>query len=181
VGKVVKIVVTIRGDIKANMAGLYDRWSKAITAAVNMIGSMLLSEMRSDIAGSGNFGERWTDGLKLNTTGAAPNFRLAFTHDIDYAGIFEKGGVIQGQPLLWIPLSGTDAAGIRASAFGGLVSSRNQRKDGGRPLLFAISDKLPRYFGIESVTIPQKWHLNEDIESVMGNFRSVFEDAWAGA
>jgi len=168
-------------DFAVELAGLAERLQRAISATVNMIASMLLAEGRADISAAGNFGQRWTDGLHVTQQGSGGNMKLFFTHDIPYATIFETGGTIQGKPLLWIPLSGTDAAGVRASAFpGGLFSARYPRKSG-PPLLFSIADKKPRYFGVESVTIPQKFHLTDDVTSVMSNFRAVFDEAWQAA
>lgn len=164
---------------KGKLAGLGQRLNRAIDASVNMAASMILEKAKTDIAGAGNFGQRWTDGLHVNVEGAAPNMRIYMTHDIPYASIFETGGVITGSPMLWIPLSGTDAEGTRASAFGdGLFSARYPRADGGAPLLFSMADKQPRYFGVSEVTIPKKFQLTEDVVSVMANFRAVFDDAW---
>lgn len=166
---------------KEQLAGLAQRLTRAITAAMNMAGSMMLEAGKLDIGSAGRFGQRWTDGLHVRTEGAGGNMRMYFTHDIPWAGIFETGGVVQGSPLLWLPLSGTDAAGIRASAFpDGLVSAKYPRKDG-RPLLFSLADRQPRYFGVESVTIPRKFQLTEDVKSVMSNFRAIFDDAWKQA
>src|ERR1019366_5458466 len=176
-----KITITppdIGAKWQGQFAELAKRLNRAITAAMNMAGSMMLEADRQDIAGAGKFGSRWTDGLKVTTEGSAPNMRMYFTHDIPYAGIFEEGGTISGSPFLWIPLSGTDAAGIRASAFGGLFSSKYPRRLGGPPLLFSMSDRQPRYFGAESVTIPPLFHLTEDVTSVMSNFRAIFDSAW---
>lgn len=166
---------------KSSMAGLADRLDRAIEASFNMVASLLKQEADQDIESAGNFGERWTDGLHVNIDGAGANMRLYMTHDIPYASIFETGGVIQGNPMLWIPLSGTDAAGIRASAFGdGLFAPKKQRETG-RPLLFSVTDRKPRYFGVESVTIPKKFHLADDVGTVMENYRNIFADAWAGS
>jgi hypothetical protein len=105
--------------------------------------------------------------------------RLYMTHENKHAAIFETGGEIHGNPLLWIPLSGTDAAMNRARAMdypGGVRGGRGKR--GGRPLLFSVTDRKPKYFGVESVTIPKKFHLEDDVNNVMSNFRSVFSEAW---
>lgn len=164
---------------KSNMAGLRDRFIRAVNAAVNMAASMMLEAGRRDIAGAGNFGGKWTNGLQVGVEGAAPgNMKLSMTHEIPWAGIFERGGTIHGSPMLWIPLSGTDAAGVRASAFGGGLFSAKYPRHGGPPLLFSMADKKPRYFGVESITIPRKFHLTEDVVSVMSNFRAVFDSAW---
>jgi hypothetical protein len=175
-----KIRITNPGPaFKTQMAGLADRLIRTIDATMRMLQSMIKQEADADIESAGNFGQRWTDGLKVNLEGATPNMRLYMTHDIPYASIFETGGVIEGNPLLWIPLSGTDAVGVRASTFGdGLVSSGSKRKSG-RPLLFSVTDRQPRYVGVPSVNIPPKFHLAEDVNSVMSNFRQVFNNAWA--
>ncbi len=172
-----KFTVTGSAGIKLrqNLAGLKTRFDAAITAAANMAASMILIIGRLDIASAGNFETRWTDGLHVTVDGdggSLGNIRISMTHDIPYAGIFETGGTIYGNPLLWIPFSDTDAAGIGARDYPGLVSARGDRP---LPLLLSISDKLPRYFGVESVTIPQKFHLNSDIQSVMANFRAIFD------
>lgn len=180
----IKITITppnLAEQWRGSMSELADRLGRALDAAMNMAAAMILDRGRADIASAGQFGQKWTDGLHMNIEGSMGNMRMHLTHDIPWAGIFETGGTISGNPLLWIPLSGTDAAGVRASAFpGGLFSQRanSKRGGGGRPLLFSISDKKPRYFGVESVTIPKKFQLTEDIVSVMSNFRSVFDDAW---
>ena len=173
--------ISLPAQWKSKLAGLQSRLDAALGATMNMLRSMLEAAARSDIAASGSFGPRWTDGLHVGIEGAGANMRLSMTHEIPYASIFETGGVITGSPLLWIPLQGTDAAGVRASAFpGGLFSARYPRTTG-RPLLFAAADRKPRYFGIEQVTIPRKWHLKEDVSSVVENFKQVFDQSWSNA
>lgn len=169
-------------ELKGDFVGLGDRLLRALSAAMNMAASMIIEAGKRDIASAGNFGGRWTDGLTMQIEdGSLANMRMYLTHTIPWAGIFETGGTIQGKPLMWIPISGTDAAGVRASAFGGGLFSAKYPRRSGPPLLFAISDKKPRYFGIEEVTIPKKFQLTEDITSVMSNFRAIFDDAWKAA
>lgn len=159
--------------LRVNLAGLYDRMAQAITASTNMAASMIETLGRIDIAESGKFGMRWIMGLHVTANGAMGNMRISMTHDIPYAGIFEAGGTIHGNPLLWIPLSGTDAEGIQAGEYKeGMFSGKSKS---GTPLLFSISDKLPKYFGTESVTIPQTFHLRDIQMSVMRNYRQIFE------
>src|SRR3954469_24952951 len=111
-----RIVITPPGIGKlweAHFAAQAKKLYRALTAAMNMAASLILDKGRADIAGAGNFGQSWTSGLTMTVEGAAPNMKMYLTHSIPYAGIFETGGTIQGSPLLWIPLSGTDAAGQR--------------------------------------------------------------------
>lgn len=158
---------------KQNLAGLHDRFAKAFTAALNMAASMIKERGDADIAAAGNFGSRWTQGLNVTVE----NMRISMTLDEPGADIFEHGGTIHGNPMLWIPISGTDAVGTQARDYAGGLFSVN-RKKGGPPLLFSIADKMPKYFGTESVTVPQKFHLRDVQRSVMANFRSIFEQAF---
>lgn len=162
-----------------NLAGLKDRFDRAITAATNMAASMILDQVKADITNAG-FGGAWTTDIGVKVLpGSLGNMRVSLIGGDPALALFETGGVVHGDPLLWIPLSGTDAEKTRASEYGGLFSAKYPRKYG-HPLLFAISDKLPRYFGIESVTIPKLFHTNEIVQSVMGNFRSIFDSEFRG-
>jgi hypothetical protein len=145
-----------------------------------MAASMIQQLGEQDIATSGRFGQAWTSGLHVDIEGGSTrNMRISMTHDIPFASIFETGGVIHGNPFLWVPLSGTDAEGIRARDYpAGLFSSKHTRS--GVPLLFSLSDKQPKYFGIESVTIPKLFHLNTIVRSVMSNFRAIFDSQFRG-
>jgi hypothetical protein len=175
-----RITITNPGPkFKDQMDAIAARLTKTIDTFMHMIQSMIKSEADADISSAGNFGPRWTDGLHVNIEGAAPNMRLYMTHDVPYAGIFETGGTIEGNPKLWIPIPGTDAAMERARAMdypGGVRGGRGGNR--ARPLLFSVTDHKPKYFGVDSVTIPKKFHLAEDVNNVMSNYRSVFDDAW---
>lgn len=115
---------------------------------------------RADIGQAGRFGSRWMQGLHADVTEGGGNIRLAVYHDVWYWRVFEKGAVINGKPMLWIPLSfATDAQGVFARDYpGGLFKVERAGK---APLLLSREDKKPKYFGKESVTIPKKFHLAE--------------------
>ncbi len=149
---------------------------RALSAALNMAASMIEEEGRTNIENAGKFGPRWTEGLKARRNGALDNMEISVTHDIPYAGIFEHGGEIHGSPFLWIGLSGTDAEGVDPREYGPMFSVNNLPGQK-RPLLFSVEDKKPKYFGIESVTIPPKFRIHEAARSVMSNFRNLFHDA----
>ena len=158
------------------LAGLGDRFDAAITAAMNMAASMAKYAADKDIESAGKFGPRWTEALEVGVSGTLSNMKISMTLGISYGNIFETGGVISGNPFLWLPISGTDAEGVRARDYsGGLFSAKSKS---GTPLLFSMSDKMPKYHGVESVTIPKLFHLREDLLSVQANFRSVFDAAW---
>lgn len=161
------------GTFQKNWERLGSRFDTAILTALNMARSMIEEQAKANIAGSGNFGSDWTNGLHVTLD----NMRISMTHDIPYAGIFETGGTISGKPYLWLPISGSGAPRITENA-DKLFSV--QRKAGGPPLLFSLADKSPKYFGVTSVTIPKKWRLNDIQKNVMQNFREMFDKALRG-
>ncbi len=122
---------------------------------------------RADIkAAPGNWGSRWTEGLQTQVSEGGGSIRIATTHNIPYFQVFERGATIHGKPLLWIPFSfAADAKGIYARNFPEPLF-RVDRKSGGAPLLLSATDKQPKYFGKESVTIPKKFHIVEIIRDV---------------
>lgn len=152
-----------------------DRFDQAMAVSKNMVASMMLSRVSADITGAGNFGSEYLSGLSVKVEDDTVVTRL----DAPGASVFESGGTISGRPLLWLPISGTDAEGIRASDYGDQLFSVN-RKTGGPPLLFSIKDRAPKYFGVSSVTIPKKFHIAEIQEEVMGQFKEIFEGALNG-
>lgn len=166
-----KITVEVTGGsiaerVSKNIDATLEQVNNAVTAAMNMCASMIEEQAKAQIAGSGKFGARWTEGLHVTLD----NMRISMTHDIPYADIFETGGTITGHPLLWLPVGGGPAEGES------LVGGKNTKI----PLMFSTADKQPKLFGIESVTIPKKWDLNGIIQNVMQNFEMYFSNVMAG-
>lgn len=159
-------------EFKKGIDEVRDRFDQAFAVSKNMIASMMLDQVTADISSAGNFGSNFLDGLSVTAEGDTITTKL----DAPGADIFATGGTISGHPLLWLPISGTDAEGIRASDYGDKLFSVN-RKAGGVPLLFSIKDRAPKYFGIPSVTIPQKFHIAEIQRRVMDRLPEIFENA----
>ncbi len=172
-----QISFTVKADaFKKGIDETRDRFDQAFATSLNMVASMMRDEVKADIAGAGNFGSQYTDGLSVTVDGTKITTKL----DTPGAGLFETGGTIHGKPLLWLPISGTDAVGVQASDYGSKLFSVN-RKAGGVPLLFAIKDHAPKYFGVPSVTIPKKFHIAEIEQRVMAGFKEIFEHALGAA
>ena len=97
-------------------------------------------------------------------------------HKIRYAGVFEEGAVIRGQPLLWLPLGNVPIRRGRpmtpsqyVRSVGPLVSVQ---RPGSPPLLFAkyrakrsrrraaeSLSRKPLYIGISSATIAKRFDI----------------------
>lgn len=143
---------------------------------------------RADIASApGNWGPRWPAGLHATVSEGGGNIRIAIFHDIPYYNVFERGALIRGKPLLWIPLSfATDVTrgqwsphgptAIRARDYPGRLF-RVDRKNGKAPLLMTKPIGGPaqaKYFGKESVTIPKKFHVRQIAQQVARSMKDMY-------
>jgi hypothetical protein len=160
---------------KSSLEATAEEYEKAFATARNMIAGMLLEQVKTDIQSAGKFGSDYLSGLSVTVD----DDTIKLTLDAPGANVFEEGGTIHGNPLLWLPISGTDAEGIQASSYADKLFSVN-RKTGGVPLLFSVRDHAPKYFGVPSVNIPKKFHIREIQNRVMDNFASIFESALNG-
>ena len=152
------------------------RVRRAVRAAAFDASEEIREQVASDIAGAGNFGSRWTRGLNISITEGGGNVRMAFSHNVPYFNVFQEGRVIEGKPLLWIPLSfAEDAKGVYARNYPGGLFYVDRRKSGKAPLLLSKRTKEPVYFGKESVTIPKKFHVIEIIKAVSKKLPALFK------
>lgn len=144
----------------------------AISQTAEEAAGQIENEGRADIAGAGNFGQRWTEGFSAQVGQGGGNTKITIRHEVPYWRVFEFGAEIKGQPMLWIPLSfADDAQGISAKDFPQPLFRVNRRV--GAPLLLSF-DGQPKYFGKESVTIPQKFHLRDIVTRVARSMRDIY-------
>src|SRR3954471_24126259 len=116
--------------------------AKAATAAVREAGEMAKRDGRASIAAAG-FSRKWQNALRVNIyppQGDSMRPAAFIYHKIRYAGVFEEGAIIGGQPLLWLPLPTVPLRRGRpmtpsqyVRSVGPLVSVQ---RPGGPPLLF---------------------------------------------
>jgi hypothetical protein len=148
---------------------------EAMRTTADEAAELIEREGRADISAAGNFGTRWTEGWQANVGEGGGNIRIRVTMAVPYWTVFQEGKVIQGQPMLWIPLSfAADAKGVRARDYPGMLF-RVDRKSGGAPLLMAAGGQA-KYFGKESVTIPKKFHLLEIVNDVAKELRHMYRE-----
>ena len=153
-----------------------DQVRTAARATADDVAQQIVKLGQSDISRAGNFGTRWTEGLHADVTQGGGNIRISVTHDVPYFSVFEYGKVIEGKPMLWIPLEFAETAkGVRARDYPNPLV-RVDRKAGGAPLLLDIGVRpaVPTYFGKESVTIPQKFHIRDIAKEAARRMREVF-------
>lgn len=170
--------------VKRSMRANADAVRSAMRDTAADAAERIMEEGRADIKSAGNFGSRWTDGWQARVSEGGGNIRVTVTMAVAYWTVFQDGKVIQGKPLLWIPLSfATDAQGISARDYPGQLFRVNRKS--GAPLLMAGNGRTaePKYFGKEQVTIPKKFRLREIIARVVRDlartYRAHFKKARA--
>ena len=163
-----KIVIDDHGTTAAFAADFTNN-GKIVRQAMNEAGAQIAEETqakcRADIAQAGRFGPRWVNGLTSTSKESGDGVEVVTTFEGELWRTFQTGKVVHGKPLLWIPLSFSDAANTRAKDYPGELV-RVDRAGGKAPLLISTSDHQPKYFGKESVTIPKKFHLIEIAQDV---------------
>jgi hypothetical protein len=133
------------------------RLIEAIQAETRETALRIRARGRQSIAGAGNFGSRWTQGLTVEAFGTRKGSLIKVGHQIPYARVHEFGKIIKGKPLLWIPVA-PEAKGIRARDYPGRLF-RVKGREGKTPLLMSAGDRRVKYIGAASVTLKPRFGL----------------------
>jgi hypothetical protein len=162
-------------QLKTNTKLFSERQVKAVQATANRAKDEIEFAGRANIREGGKFGSRrWQEGLQAKLSFQSRNdIRIRLTHAVSYWKVFEFGATIRGKPMLWIPLSFGNAFGVRARDYPGKLFRVN--RPGKAPLL--MDENGPQYFGKQSVTIPQKWHLRDVVKQVSRRMSSFYKEA----
>jgi len=131
----------------------------AMMAAAVDTATAIESRGRTDITDAGNFGTAWTSGFQSKPSATSDGVLVTTTMTGRGWKIFQYGRTLQGHPLLWIPLSTTDAKGTPMRRYPAQLVQVQSRS--GLPLMISRTDNRPKYFGKSTVTIPKKFHLVE--------------------
>lgn len=172
------------GDSGREIAlGFIEPIKEALDGAMNEAAALIRDRGRRNIAAAG-FSPRWQEGFGVVKRGEGEKSELSIFHRIGYAAVFESQTVIRGRPLLWIPIEDnlppppprrSWSPRLYARTVGPLASVRGGR----RPLLVGRprgrTRAVPLFFGVESITIPDKWDLNEVIDGVMDEFERLYD------
>jgi hypothetical protein len=185
----------INGSFAKAFAEDYTRMATAATQAVTEVAEEAKAKGRASIAAAG-FSTKWQNALHSEVfpkTGVSLNAAAIIFHKIPYSGIFEDGGTISGDPLLWLPIEANLPArsGLRAwtpaayaRQFGPLVSVNIP---GRRPLLFAARSATgrrrgagfrqtpkPLFVGIDAVTIAKKFNITQIVRDAAARLPDVY-------
>jgi hypothetical protein len=146
---------------------------RALAVTAQQAAEEIQNRGRADIAAAGNFGTRWTDAFKTDVTFSGDVITIKATFRGPGWRKFQTGREMRGKPLLWIPLSFSNARGIRAKNFPGKLV-RVDRAGGKPPLLISAIDHKPKYVGKDVIRIPKLFHLVEIVADVAESFGAIF-------
>src|SRR5215210_2303463 len=103
--------------------------AKAATRAVREAADLAKTDGRSSIAVAG-FSRKWQNALQAKVYPSNRDSMRAAAliyHKVPYAEVFEQGAIIQGKPLLWLPLPsapfGAGGRRVPAARFRELIGS----------------------------------------------------------
>lgn len=174
-------------DIRKEFAAMQRAIAGAENAAIREATAEILQRGRASLASAFPGSTRWPASLKANLYPAAGGklTSAAFIYDtIRYAEIFEEGGTITGEPLLWLPfddvpkgLGGHPLSPLEyAAKYGPLILIS---RPGHHPLLAARAPAgkraVPLFVGIDRVTIRKRLDLRAIIADVNRTLAARFE------
>ena len=163
-------------QFSTRMRKIANAYPQHARAALEDVREESLDRGRQNISSAGNFGSRWTEGLRGTITKVSnDDLNLVFSHDVPYFMVHQTGRLIRGKPFLAIPMSfADDAQGVLARNYpGGLF--RVDRKAGGAPLLLSRKTGEVKYFLKRQVYVPKRFRVIEIIRETARKFKDYFK------
>lgn len=183
-----------RGFVDAIVKEMQRPIAKAATAAVREAGDIAKRNGRASIA-AGGLSRRWQNALRVNVypkQGDSLRPAAFVYHKISYARVFEEGAVIQGKPMLWLPLPGVPSRrGLAMTpsqyvrSIGPLVSVQRPGKPpllfagphsgrGGRKAKTSNGERKPLYVGLSSVAIHKRFYIKGAVQKAAAQLPSLY-------
>jgi len=170
-----KIAITgepVGTQLQRNFDAIRKDIRSASLATATEVAELIQTAGRAQIASAGHFGTRFINGFVCFAQKIPNGAIIDIEHKEKLAAFFEKGGLIQGKPLLWIPFSNSGVT-VPPSQYGGKLFYGRSRH--GTPLLFSYETRKPIYFGVKSVYVPRKFRLREIIAKNIRLIPSVYQ------
>lgn len=167
------------GEFARSINGIGEPIAAAATGAMRDAADIIKRDARAEML-AGGMSSRFTNTFRADAypKGGRQSINAA-AHaysKIPYAGVFEEGARISGQPLLWLPIEGRVPPGTRPRNFRGrLVTIRRLN---GPPLLGApIGDNgrlVPVFVGVPNVDIEKKFSVARVMQSTANKIESLY-------
>jgi hypothetical protein len=147
------------------------RVTRAIEGTARDMAADIKEKGDADIRAAGNFGEAWTSRFFVRLT-VRGNDHVITVGGSERFGLFERGGTIRGQPLLWVPVSSSGARNARVRDYPGELV--RVERPGKVPLLVSRDDHQAKFFGTSQITIPQKFHIRDVVRDVTRRLKEIY-------
>lgn len=152
------------------------RIDEAEAGAVQDAADLAVAQGRSNIAAAG-FSARWQSAFQSKFfPNEGENPAALVFHSIPFAGVFETGVRIGGNPLLWIPIERNLPPGIHSPRqYAGKLVSVNVA--GKPPLLFDAGRRQlgPLFFGTPAANIRKRFDLYRIIARAAARMREFYD------
>jgi hypothetical protein len=166
--------------VKKNMDELGTVVREAMRETAQEMADVILFRGAEDIAGAGNFGEDWQEALNADIEETQRTIRVNVYMDakeppVTFWKVFEYGADIKAKNpsgYLWLPFKGAEGTDVWPRAYDGELFRATSKR--GTPLLGDKETKEWKYFGLEEVTIPKKFHLHEIIREEAAKLGASF-------
>ena len=169
--------LTLEGDkvgekLTRNMKIVSARVSAAMRETAIITRDTVVEEAQADIKSQGSFGQRWVTGFTGKITQGGGNYKVSFSHALRFFPIHMRGGLIRGNPLLWIPLSWSGARGVYARNYPGKLFriDRHSRP----PLLLDVSTGQPKYVGLREVRMKKRFRTIEIVQETSKKMKDIY-------
>jgi hypothetical protein len=139
----------------------------------------------------GGFGPKWQSAWKSKVYPSnKPSIDAAIytRHKVPYAGIFETGGTVKGNPLMWIPTRNVPVLGGRlrkmtparfAKTIGPLSGPRRTSGSNRTPVLFGAipgsKKRVPMFIGVRSVFQKKRFNVGAAVVAAAAAFPRYYE------
>jgi hypothetical protein len=129
----------------------------------------------------GDFGNPWKHAVKVSTRSGGDEATITVRYSSSPLGqaaeLFEEGGTVPGQPLLWIPLNDRQPLRKAIVAAGGAVYVQSRA---GKHLLIGRDTRRPVAVGVEQITQRKRFHIHETIKRVVARAPEHYRAISAG-
>ena len=105
------LYAAVKGEFAQAMLKMREPMAIAAMGAMREAAQSVKQGGRATIAAAG-FSRKWQNAFRVNLypeRGVSIDPAIFAYHKIPYAGVFETGAVIKGNPMLWLPLDKTPA------------------------------------------------------------------------
>jgi len=162
------------GQLQTNMGKASRIIKQAAALTAQNARDEIQRQVEEDFTNTGRLGQKYAGSVQTQVSQGGANIRVAVTSNKPGLEFLNEGGIVRGNPYMWIPLSGTGIRNVDAKDYPGRLFIV-KRKSGGTPLLMDAADRKPKYAGVAQVTIKKKFHTIDIVNDVASRLQAMYE------